>query len=229
MAPVRGTLRRLSLDAGGLALTLAAGSLVVAPAASALLEITWPAARGALHVSRGVGFLLGFVALDYLQYWTHRLFHGRLLYRFHHTHHTLERMNGLGAFRRSLWECLVSPVFWVCGLVACVAAQPSFVFLGVSTGLVLDVWRHSSLRTRASGPLSGLLRRALVTPEDHAIHHFEPPVPGNFGSNLKVWDVLHGTYVRPGEEPAPIGAPSRDGVLRLLLGVPRPGIGTRAS
>jgi sterol desaturase/sphingolipid hydroxylase (fatty acid hydroxylase superfamily) len=209
------------LDLAGLGLSVGAGSQVVAPISARAVGALWPSGHGAVDLPPVLCFLIGFVALDYLQYGTHRLFHGRLLFRFHLAHHTLPGLNGIGAFRHSLWECVLSPSFWVCGAVGHVLSRPAPLFVALWTGFLLDVWRHSRLRTRAGGGPASLLKAILITPEEHAVHHVEPAIPGNYGANLKVWDRLHGTYVPAGPPGAVYGVPTRDGPLLLLLGAPR--------
>ena len=213
----------LLLDGFGLVISLAVSWLVVATVVTMTLGHVVPASRGSIVVAPIIAFSIGFVGLDYLQYWTHRLFHGRVLWRFHLLHHTARRMRGVGAFRHSLPECLLSPVFWCHGVIAWLLVDPSYYLIAVSTGFILDIWRHSPFETEATGPLSRFFHAALVTPEDHAMHHRDPEVAANYGVNLKVWDRLHGTYRAPDELSPTYGVANGDGLLRLLLGAARTG------
>ena len=210
--------RRWLLDGFGLALSLGVGYLIVQMVGPAILNRWMPGSRASLPIHPILAFLIGFAGLDYLQYWTHRSFHLRGLWRFHLLHHTLVRMNGTGAFRHSLWECALNPVFWCHGALAWLLANPSYYLIAVTTGFILDVWRHAPLETQASGLLGRLLRAVLVTPEDHAVHHREPGSAANYGGNLKVWDRLHGTYLAPDGLPAIYGVPNSDTPVRLLFG-----------
>ncbi len=209
------------LDGLGLAMVLGMGWLVAFTIADLTLGRLAPGTRGSVPVPPLPAFLLGFAGLDYLQYWTHRLFHGRVLWRFHLLHHTLARMNGSGAFRHSLWECLLNPVSWCHGAIAWLLTEPSWYLIAVSTGILLDVWRHAPLETHATGHLRRVLHFLLVTPEDHALHHGRLAVPANFGGNLKVWDRLHGTYQAPAAGRGTCGVEHTDGILRLLFGAAR--------
>ncbi len=211
----------LFLDGFGLVISLAVSWLVVATAVTATLGRIAPQSRGSIAVAPLVAFFIGFVGLDYLQYWTHRLFHGRVFWRFHLLHHTARRMRGVGAFRHSLPECLLSPVFWCHGVIAWLLVNPSTYLIAVSTGFILDIWRHSSFETEATGPISRFFHAVLVTPEDHAMHHRDPEIAANYGCNLKLWDRLHGTYRGPEGGSAMYGVANADGPLRLLFGAAR--------
>lgn len=207
----------LVLDVGGLLISFFVGSFVVARTVDALFAGVLPSSRASLPLSPVSAFLVGFVGLDYLQYWSHRLFHAPRLFRFHRAHHTVVRMNGIAAFRHSIWECLLSPTFWGSATIAWWLADPSYFFIAGSTGFALDVYRHSSLTSRGNTWIACALRSVLVTPEEHAVHHREPALHANYGANLRIWDRIHRTYRAPGTDSGVYGAPHRDTALSLLL------------
>jgi exosortase len=62
---------------------------------------------------------------------------------------------------------------------------------------VVALYSHANLRLEPS--LDRLLRRILVTPSQHAVHHsdLQPETDSNYGSVLTIWDRLFGTYVDP--------------------------------
>jgi sterol desaturase/sphingolipid hydroxylase (fatty acid hydroxylase superfamily) len=207
----------LLLDTCGLFFVVVVGSFMVAPAVKQSLFHFLPSARGSIELPAVGAFSLGFVGLDYVAYWTHRLFHHRALWRFHVVHHTLVRMHPIGAFRHSLGECLLSLVFWLHAAIAWLLADPMYYLIAISTGFVLDIWRHSTVETTPRGSIGRLLRATLVTPEDHAMHHRHPEVTANYGANLKVWDRLHRTHCAPDRRHAAYGTANDDGSLRLMF------------
>lgn len=163
-------------------------------------------------------FGIGFIGFDYLHYWSHRLFHAPRFWRFHLLHHTLIRMNGVGAFRHSLWECALSPMFWASAVFLWLLEDRSWFATALSAGFLLDVFRHSWLETYTSRGIGRFLGAVLVTPEDHAIHHSHPAVAANYGGNLKVWDQLHGTFRAPDERSSRFGVANDDGPWHLFFG-----------
>lgn len=206
------------LDLGGMVLGFLVSAVIVFGVVDALLAQLAPSYRAALALPPGIAFAIGFIGFDYLHYWSHRLFHAPGLWRFHVLHHTVVRMNGLGALRHSLWECAFSPVFWAAGVLFWLLQEPSWFATAISTGFLLDIFRHSWLETYTSRGIGRLLGAVLVTPEDHAVHHRHPPVDANYGGNLKLWDQLHGTFRAPDDRTSRFGVVNADGPWHLLFG-----------
>jgi sterol desaturase/sphingolipid hydroxylase (fatty acid hydroxylase superfamily) len=87
------------------------------------------------------------------------------------------------------------------------------------------MFNHANARIPA--PIDRVLRRLLVTPDMHRVHHSTVPVEtnSNFGFNFPWWDRLLGTYrpePRAGHEGMTIGLrqfrdPGRLTLPRLLL------------
>lgn len=211
------TLTDWGLDAGGFLVSLVAAPLATGSLAVLVMLWLWPLGSGAVSIPPWAAFLLSFALLDYVQYWGHRFLHRRSLWPVHLFHHTLPQMHAAGAVRHSLWEPVFNPATWINGAIVCVLADRSWYLIGISTGLMLDFWRHSTLSARAGNPLARLLRRVLVTPADHAMHHVEGVIPVNFGNNLIIWDRYHHTYAAPIplEPPLGVSLPSRPWCLLL--------------
>lgn len=188
-----------------------------------------PGAEGAVQVTGWFGFLLAFVAVDYLYYWNHRLLHGRRLWAIHRVHHTVSSMDVLGTARNTLWTSFAIVYLWAHGAMLFLlgSAGAAGYLAGVTLTVALDLWRHSAVGPRPASPVSLL----LITPADHAWHHAaaaEPGHPagipldqmtvGNFGANLSLWDRLHGTYLVRDTMPPAIGvSPGRLPLWRQLL------------
>jgi exosortase len=141
--------------------------------------------------------------LDCWRYWEHRLFHEvPLLWRAHLVHHSDTAMDVTTAERHHPLERLVTT------LLAFVLVF-ALGFSAQALGLYLLVAMLSALYTHANIALpeavDGRLRRWLVTPAVHAVHHssYQPETDSNYGSVLTVWDRLFGTYLDPSSAQIP--------------------------
>lgn len=139
-----------------------------------------------------VSVILCWILFDFLHYWVHRLQHAsRLLWAFHSVHHTQTRLTFLTANRIHVVEQL-----WA-GLLMMIPA----LLLGVPQPLWLPLLMAQTLsETLAHARLDwtfGTLRRLLVSPAMHAIHHSIDPREhhANYGRVFSLWDVVFGTFV----------------------------------
>lgn len=176
-----------------------------------VLQPFWPQLQGCLLLSPVLAFVLSFVAIDYLYYWSHRLLHSAPLFPVHTLHHTLGQMDIVGASRNTLWVIFLLPYFWINGIMLYLLAEPWAYSLGIFLTCLLDLWRHSSLVISRRSWLYAVLNPWLILPQDHGLHHQPMPVRSggsieprqfnragvNFGANLKLWDYLHHTYKAP--------------------------------
>lgn len=142
---------------------------------------------------------------DLWYYWSHRLEHRvSVLWAFHQLHHSDARMNtstwARDHFLQNSWRSFFS--IFTLGLIvdldlteAGEAALYSNTFL-----MVLSLFYHSAIRVRVPW-----LDRILVTPQVHRIHHGVDPAyhNKNFADALPIFDILFGTYHRPGKEEFP--------------------------
>jgi sterol desaturase/sphingolipid hydroxylase (fatty acid hydroxylase superfamily) len=150
------------------------------------------------------------LVLDIAIYAQHVLFHRvPLLWRLHRMHHADLEFDVTTGVRFHPLEILLSLAIKL-AVIAALGAHA----LGVLVFEVLlnatSMFSHGNVRLPAS--LDSLLRRLLVTPEMHRVHHSveRHETDSNFGFNLSWWDRLFGTYRR---EPA-------GGHLRMVLGIP---------
>jgi sterol desaturase/sphingolipid hydroxylase (fatty acid hydroxylase superfamily) len=142
---------------------------------------------------------------DFWFYWSHRLEHRvPVLWEFHKLHHNDELMNtstfARDHFLQDVWRSFFS--IFTLGLVmnlsfsdAGKAALYSNIFL-----FALSMFYHSAIRVRVPW-----LDRILVTPQVHRIHHSVDPEHHNknFVDVLPIFDIVFGTYYRPGKEEFP--------------------------
>lgn len=154
-------------------------------------------ARRELGLWTTVSQIAGVVLLDLLLYLLHRLYHRvPLLWRFHAVHHADTTVDSTTAVRHHPGEYLTNYA-----ILAIVAAALGLSAIAVGTygvvHLMLQMTQHANIRF--SQRLDQILRRALVTPNMHRIHHAVtfPEENSNFGAVLSIWDRLWRTYLEP--------------------------------
>lgn len=165
----------------------------------------FPHFQGSLHLSPLTGFLLSFVAIDYVYYWNHRWLHGRYIWNIHQVHHTITEMDVLSTSRNTLWASLFIVYVWIHALFVYVLSDSTGYLLGVSLTAALDLWRHSQFGLDQKSKLYFLLSPWLILPNDHAWHHASAALNSNYGANLKLWDRLHRTYHLSDRQPVSLG------------------------
>ena len=141
-----------------------------------------------------VEFALAFLLLDVGRYVQHMLLH-RLpaLWSLHRIHHSDVGYDGTTAFRFHPLEALITAgaqlgVIWLLG------APPLAVLAYEVANVLVALFSHANVALPLR--LDRWLRRAVITPDMHRIHHSEDADEGdtNFGSVLPWWDRLARTY-----------------------------------
>ena len=185
------------------------GNVGVVVIDAVLLRILFPtAAVGLALVAEGNGWgllnlvarpdwlaiLVAIVLLDLVIYTQHVLFHAvPLLWRLHRMHHADLDIDVTTGVRFHPVEILLSMVIKLGAVV--VLGAPA---LGVMIFEVLlnatSMYNHSNVRLPLG--VDRWLRRILVTPDMHRVHHsvVRQETNSNFGFNLPWWDRLFGTY-----------------------------------
>ena len=139
----------------------------------------------------GVWLLLA----DLCNYAQHRLFHGvAWLWRLHLVHHSDRDIDFTNQFRFHPLEGVVSRLG---GILAILLLAPppmavaAYEVLAIAAGLL----GHANLRLPAG--LERQMRRLLVTPDLHQIHHSrgQSEQGQNLGTLFVCWDRLFGTYL----------------------------------
>ena len=139
-------------------------------------------------------FLAGVVALDLTIYLQHVLFHSvPVLVRLHAVHHADPDFDLTTGIRFHPLEILISTFIKlgaVAALGAPVAAVLAFELLLNGTAM----FNHANVSLPAW--LEPWVRRVLVTPDMHRIHHsvIAEERNSNYGFCLSIWDRLLGTY-----------------------------------
>lgn len=188
----------------------------------------WAEAAGVgLFNQRAVPFwaeaLISLLLLDLMIYAQHRAFHRvPLLWRLHAVHHTDRDLDVSTAVRLHPVEILLSMGLKM-GVVAALGVAPAVVILFEILLNGFSLFNHVNLRLPQRA--DRLLRKLIVTPDMHRVHHSVYPGEHhrNFGFCLSLWDRIFGTYVaqpRDGHETMRLGLfrdmPARSTLLTLL-------------
>ncbi|MGQ0793049.1 MAG: sterol desaturase family protein [Deltaproteobacteria bacterium] len=196
---IRHYLRNLSLGLGnGLALHIAAGGAIAAYY-SALAE-NGLGILNALGVGSAGNVLLSFVFLDFITYAWHRAYHKiPVLWRIHRVHHSDLDLDVTSASRFHITEiALSSALKMLVGLLW----GPSALALVVHETLLgaAAQFHHSNIRLPERW--ESRLRRVVVTPKMHHIHHSNVigETNSNYSNFLSIWDTLFGTRVNLEDE-----------------------------
>ncbi len=153
---------------------------------------------GALHwlgIEGGAAILIAMLLLDLLIYAQHVVFHAvPWLWRLHRVHHADQEIDVSTGLRFHPLEILLSMLIKMAAVALLGApAMAVLAFEVVLNGMAM--FNHSNVRLPIV--LDAILRRLLVTPDMHRVHHSVIPheTNSNYGFNLSVWDRLFGTYV----------------------------------
>lgn len=232
VAPLRrSALPRLIRWSNNLALLLTGNlllRLILPLGAAGFAALAQARGWGLLGLVQWPGWLelvLAFIVLDLAIYTQHRLFHAvPLLWRLHRVHHADTAFDVTTALRFHPLEIALSMAIKL-AVIALIGASPSAVLLFeiVLNGAAMFNHGNVTLPPWIERPL----RRVIVTPDMHRIHHstLMEEANSNYGFNLSCWDRLFASYTaapsRP-QESMPIGldqfrAPREAWLDRLLL------------
>jgi sterol desaturase/sphingolipid hydroxylase (fatty acid hydroxylase superfamily) len=137
---------------------------------------------------------LSFLALDCLIYWQHRIFHRvPLFWRLHRMHHSDLEFDTTTGVRFHPVEIALSMAIKIVAVIALGAPVIAVIAFEVALNAT-SLFNHTSLRLPL--PLDRALRRVLVTPDMHRVHHstHRREHDSNYGFNLSWWDRLFRSY-----------------------------------
>lgn len=141
-----------------------------------------------------IEMVVAVVALDFVLYLQHVLFHAvPLFWRFHMMHHADLDCDVTTGLRFHPVEVVLSMVIKVAAVVVLGAAPLAVLCFEVLLNAT-SIFNHSNVWMPAA--VDRVLRWILVTPDMHRIHHSirHRETNSNFGFNLPWWDRLLGTY-----------------------------------
>lgn len=134
------------------------------------------------------------LALDFIIYWQHQLFHAvPIFWRFHMMHHSDLDLDVTSGVRFHPVEIVISTVVKSAAVLALGVAPLAVVVFEIVLNAT-SLFNHSNVRMPVS--VDRVLRWLVVTPDMHRIHHSTSPreTNSNYGFNLPWWDRLFGTY-----------------------------------
>lgn len=173
---------------------------------------------GLLHLVNwhpALEMLMGLLGLDLLIYGQHRVFHQwPWLWRWHRVHHTDLALDVSSAVRFHPVEALLSLGIKGIGITLLGVSTTTVLLFELSLSL-LALFNHSNIYIPA--PLEKILRKGLMTPDLHRIHHSVEleEQHKNFGFSVPWWDHCFGSFQANARLPADqiiLG----DGVLNTL-------------
>lgn len=138
--------------------------------------------------------VLSLLALDLLIYWQHRLFHALpWLWRLHRVHHADLEFDVTTGLRFHPIEILLSMMLKLAAVTLLGAPALAVLLFEVLLNATA-MFNHGNIKLAKR--LDSVLRRVLVTPDMHRVHHSVIPseTDSNFGFNLPWWDRLFSTY-----------------------------------
>jgi sterol desaturase/sphingolipid hydroxylase (fatty acid hydroxylase superfamily) len=165
--------------------------------AVAWAEIVAAHGFGLLHLvalPQPLSLLVAVVLLDLAIWAQHVVFHRvPLLWRLHRMHHADVDLDVTSGARFHPIEILLSMV--VKFAVIALLGAPAAAVLAFEVLLnACAMFNHANVRIAA--PVDALLRRLVVTPDMHRVHHsvVRAETDSNFGFCLSWWDRIFGTY-----------------------------------
>ena len=151
-----------------------------------LNQVAWPA---------WAGLLVTVVVVDLAYYLQHYVLHRvPLLWRLHRTHHSDLEYDFTTGVRFHPFETVYSTAVLML-VVLVLGAPPAAVLIAQALSVAVAFIEHANLRIPDA--VDRVLRRVIVTPDMHRIHHSQDVHEGNsnFSNMFSFWDRLFGTYV----------------------------------
>lgn len=186
-------LRNLFLGlSNGLILYITIGSLIVA-----YYEFLAKQGIGLLNIlslNSWTNIILSLIFLDFITYVWHFAYHkAPFLWRLHRVHHSDRDLDVTSASRFHLTEVALSSVFkMLVGLLW----GPSAIALAVHEAALGAAAQFHHANIRIPEPWESIIRKILVTPDMHHIHHSDihKQTDSNFSNLFSFWDKIFGTY-----------------------------------
>lgn len=185
------------------------GNLALVVLDTVILRLAFPVAAvgfAALAADRGWGllnaldvpfwpaFALSLLALDMAIYFQHVMFHAvPLLWRLHRVHHADPDFDVTTGLRFHPVEIVLSMLIKLAAI-ALIGAPAAAVLAFEILLNACAMFNHGNVAI--PGAVDRALRRVIVTPDMHRIHHSMEVAEtnSNYGFNLASWDRLFGTY-----------------------------------
>ena len=144
-------------------------------------------------VAQMIIFLIG---EDFITYWSHRLFHGARLWKYHAVHHSSEELEWISAARFHPVNLFFGAVIADVVMLLIGISPNVFVVLGPVT-IAHSAFVHANLDWTL-----GPFKYVIASPVFHRWHHTAADRGGgkNFAATFPVLDLLFGTFYMPAGE-----------------------------
>ena len=158
-----------------------------------LISYDWIASKIAIfHLDATIiAYIVGFIAIDFYGYWSHRLSHQiNFLWNKHAIHHSSEEFNLACALRQPVSSFVNLFTFFL--IPAAILGVPSKVIATtLPIHLFLQFWYHTKHIKKI-----GFFENILVSPSHHRVHHAINPeyMDKNHSQIFIIWDKLFGTF-----------------------------------
>jgi len=152
------------------------------------------------QITPPLALIIGILALDFVIYLQHRMFHVvSLLWRVHMVHHTDQDIDVTTAVRFHPLEIILSLLIKFT-VVAAIGAPPLSVLIFEIMLNGAAMFNHGNVKIPLS--LDRIIRIVLVTPDMHRVHHSVVMLEtnSNYGFSFSWWDRLLGTYIAQPQE-----------------------------
>lgn len=167
-------------------------------------------------------YLAAILLLDLVRYGQHRLYHSvPILWRIHQVHHADPDCDWSTSLLFHPFEVALTQVSYL-ALVALLVPPPLAVLGLELVSIVQTIFEHANVALPE--PLDAALRRFLITPDVHRIHHSDRIAEQNknFGTVFPWWDWCFQTYLSEpaaGQSQMRFGLPEFDqrGLTVLML------------
>jgi sterol desaturase/sphingolipid hydroxylase (fatty acid hydroxylase superfamily) len=181
-----------------------------------------------IHVSYAIATIISVIAMDFVIYLQHVMFHAvPIFWRIHRMHHADLDFDVTTGIRFHPFEIILSMLIKFAVIVAIGPPVLGIIIFEVLLNAT-SMFNHGNVRILYG--LDRILRWIVVTPEMHRVHHSVVccEINSNFGFNLPLWDRFLGTYCdqpRMGHEGMTIGLGNfRDikncAILPSMLAIP---------
>jgi sterol desaturase/sphingolipid hydroxylase (fatty acid hydroxylase superfamily) len=138
--------------------------------------------------------LVGILALDFVGYWAHRLYHKwHLFWRLHRVHHSDTKMDSSTSFRTHPLEVFLDNGSSIVAAII-FGLDINILVLRWIIYMPLFVAHHSSYRFPIW--VDSFFGKIFVTPNLHKVHHHQDQAytDSNYGNIFIFWDKLFGTF-----------------------------------
>lgn len=158
-----------------------------------LISYDWIASKIALFELEAtvLTYLIGFIAIDFYGYWSHRLSHQiNFLWNKHAIHHSSEKFNLACGLRQPI-SSFVNLFTFLLIPAALLGVPAKVIAITLPIHLFLQFWYHTKHIKKI-----GFLENILVSPSHHRVHHALNPeyMDKNHSQIFIFWDKFFGTF-----------------------------------